>query len=98
MVNPKVIERELKIEILKIVQKKGDFVITWPKAYHAGFNRGFNISEAINFALFEWWRIARVANLCKCDEYTPFTFDLDHLLELVKSCFCKERIVFAYFK
>jgi hypothetical protein len=44
----------------------GEFVITYPRGYHAGFNVGFNCAESVNFALESWIDLGRRAQYCKC--------------------------------
>ncbi|GAA5807670.1 hypothetical protein MFLAVUS_001041 [Mucor flavus] len=49
-------ERLLKenVNVYAVDQRPGQFVVTYPKAYHSGFNHGFNFCEAVNFAPGEW--------------------------------------------
>uniref|UniRef100_A0A8D0UZU0 Lysine-specific demethylase 4A n=1 Tax=Sus scrofa TaxID=9823 RepID=A0A8D0UZU0_PIG len=38
----------------KVTQEAGEFMITFPYGYHAGFNHGFNCAESTNFATRRW--------------------------------------------
>ena len=42
------------IPVYRIIQQPGEFVVTFPRAYHGGFSQGFNIGEAVNFATSDW--------------------------------------------
>lgn len=37
-----------------MTQEAGEFMITFPYGYHAGFNHGFNCAESTNFATLRW--------------------------------------------
>lgn len=42
------------IPVYRCVQNPKEFVLILPGAYHAEFDSGFNCSEAVNFAPFDW--------------------------------------------
>lgn len=45
----------------QITQEAGEFMITFPYGYHAGFNHGFNCAESTNFATLRWIDYGKVA-------------------------------------
>lgn len=44
------------VPIVRTDQHAGEFVITFPRSYHAGFNQGYNFAEAVNFCPPDWVR------------------------------------------
>ncbi|KAL3817910.1 hypothetical protein ACJIZ3_003815 [Penstemon smallii] len=53
---------EHNVPVYKAVQKPGEYVITFPRAYHAGFSHGFNCGEAVNFAIGDWFPLGTIAS------------------------------------
>lgn len=43
-------------------------MITFPGAYHGGFNTGLNCAEAVNFAPADWLRFAALS----CERYRSY--------------------------
>ncbi|MFS7981269.1 putative [histone H3]-dimethyl-L-lysine(36) demethylase [Helianthus anomalus] len=50
------------VPVYKLVQLLGEFVGTFPSAYHASFSHGFNCGEAVNFAARHWFPFGGSAN------------------------------------
>lgn len=51
--SPSILKSE-GVPVFRCIQHSGEFVLTFPRAYHAGFNCGFNCAEAVNVAPLDW--------------------------------------------
>ncbi|KRY89410.1 Lysine-specific demethylase 4A [Trichinella pseudospiralis] len=58
------------IPVRRVVQLPGQFILTYPGAYHSGFNFGYNCAEAINFAMKSWIEYGLNAKFCLCGHST----------------------------
>ncbi|XP_074850982.1 lysine-specific demethylase 4C [Carettochelys insculpta] len=65
LISPSILKK-YGIPFDKITQEAGEFMITFPYGYHAGFNHGFNCAESTNFATIRWIDYGKVAKLCTC--------------------------------
>ncbi|KAG7193697.1 uncharacterized protein KQ657_000384 [Scheffersomyces spartinae] len=65
LVSPQFLDKH-GIKYNKVIHYQGEFIITYPYGYHAGFNYGYNLAESVNFALDDWFIIGEVANICQC--------------------------------
>jgi hypothetical protein len=72
------------VPVNRLVQHEGEFVLTFPFAYHSGYNLGFNCAESINFALNDWIPIGRKAESCKCIN-DSVKIDVEAIFECSKS-------------
>uniref|UniRef100_A0A2S2QES3 [histone H3]-trimethyl-L-lysine(9) demethylase n=1 Tax=Sipha flava TaxID=143950 RepID=A0A2S2QES3_9HEMI len=62
--------KQYSIPFNKITQERGEFMITFPYGYHAGFNHGFNMAESTNFASPRWVEYGKRASQCRCRQDT----------------------------
>lgn len=60
IISPEVLLRA-GVPCCRLVQNAGEFVVTFPRAYHSGFSHGFNCGEAANIATPGWLKVARDA-------------------------------------
>ncbi|XP_039658655.1 lysine-specific demethylase 4C isoform X12 [Perca fluviatilis] len=67
LISPSILKK-YGIPFDKITQEAGEFMITFPYGYHAGFNHGFNCAESTNFATVRWIDYGKVATQCTCSK------------------------------
>lgn len=69
LISPSVLLKHA-IPFNRVIQRAGEFMVTFSRSYHAGFNRGFNCAEAVNFATPCWVPHGLEATYCKCNTKT----------------------------
>ncbi|XP_029355577.1 lysine-specific demethylase 4A-like [Echeneis naucrates] len=65
LISPSILKK-YGIPFEKVTQEAGQFIVTFPYGYHAGFNHGYNCAESTNFATQRWIDYGKQATLCSC--------------------------------
>ena len=67
IISPEIAREKGDFDVFECVQKAGDIMITFPGAYHCGFNHGYNIAESTNFASPQWPKFGKsYGEPCTC--------------------------------
>ncbi|KAJ3669561.1 hypothetical protein LUZ60_011511 [Juncus effusus] len=77
--SPSLLKQE-GISVYKCIQHEGEFVLTFPRAYHSGFNTGFNCAEAVNVAPCDWLPHGQTAVELYREQKRNITLSHDKLL------------------
>lgn len=78
MFSPRLLQNS-DVAVHKILQYEGEFVVTFPRAFHSGFSLGPNIGEAVNFATHDWIEHGSDANEKYRTYARPAVFSHDRL-------------------
>ncbi|XWS16682.1 hypothetical protein CRYUN_Cryun34aG0111800 [Craigia yunnanensis] len=77
--SPSVLKAE-GVPVFRAVQHSGEFVLTFPRAYHSGFNCGFNCAEAVNVAPIDWLEHGQHAVELYSEQHRKTSLSHDKLL------------------
>ncbi|KAI2492684.1 transcription factor [Fragilaria crotonensis] len=78
MFSPRLLQND-GVPVYKVLQYPGEFVITFPMAFHGGFSMGPNVGEAVNFATHDWIAHGSEANERYRSFARPAVFSHDRL-------------------
>ncbi|CAN1246951.1 Putative lysine-specific demethylase JMJ16 [Linum grandiflorum] len=77
--SPSILKSE-GVPVYRCAQNPGEFVLTFPRAYHSGFNCGFNCAEAVNVAPVDWLPHGQIAIELYRDQARRTSISHDKLL------------------
>ncbi|XP_042375263.1 lysine-specific demethylase JMJ18-like isoform X1 [Zingiber officinale] len=77
--SPSILKAE-GVPVYRAIQKSGEFVLTFPRAYHSGFNCGFNCAEAVNVAPADWLPHGQCAVELYSEQHRKTSLSHDKLL------------------
>ncbi|RZS03973.1 hypothetical protein BHM03_00034235 [Ensete ventricosum] len=89
--SPSVLKSE-GIPVYRAVQNPGEFVLTFPRAYHSGFSCGFNCAEAVNVAPVDWLPRGLCAAELYSEQHRKTSLSHDKLLVGVAREAVKEQL------
>ena len=75
-VDPEIVAKS-GIEVYRAEQKEGYLIVTFPRAYHSGYNSGLNVAEAANFAHPSWVEYGVKHRRCDCEDKYLFDYNVD---------------------
>jgi histone demethylase JARID1 len=78
MFSPRLLQQH-GVNAYKLLQHEGEFVVTFPRAFHGGFSLGPNVGEAVNFATHDWIALGSDANERYRSFARPAVFSHDRL-------------------
>jgi hypothetical protein len=78
MFSPRLLQNA-EVPVSKLIQYEGEFVVTFPRAFHGGFSFGPNMGEAVNFATHDWIAYGSDANERYRSFARPAVFSHDRL-------------------
>ncbi len=78
MFSPRLLQ-SADVPVYKLIQHPGEFVVTFPRAFHGGFSLGPNAGEAVNFASPDWIAHGADANERYRSFARPAVFSHDRL-------------------
>lgn len=91
IMNPNTLQ-ERGVNICRTDHLAGEFVVTFPRAYHARFYQGFNFADVVNFCPSDWVNFASFPILCIKESHSFGSFDVvfDFSAAAVSSKLCRD--------